>query len=261
MAVVARRRRGDSPIERYLPLIYLLVFGLVVMVVLPSALRPPTQQPNQTAELSPDAPPDKNQSAIISSLNRASSGVATSPNEQTQANGQPVGAPTAPPPPRACPGGVGNPPRQVESLFAPPCAAPFVGDNGGAVYEGVTSNEIRLGVRGTGSKGGSNDCGDNGRIDDMDPTTMSSATRTFWILEKYFNKNFQFYNRRLSFYCIDPASLSIADEQAEAASAEQDYKIFGTPTGDSESCQPLIDHKLVTMCEGLLDSWYQKNFP
>src|SRR5438105_2722399 len=123
MAVAARRRGRESPAERYLPIIYLLVFGLIVMVVLPSALRPPNQQPNQTAELSPDAPPDKNQTAIISSLNRASSGVATSPNEQTtQANGQPVGAPTAPPPPRACPDGVGNPPRQVESLFAPPCA-------------------------------------------------------------------------------------------------------------------------------------------
>ena len=263
------RRRRESPAEKYAPFAYFGVMAIVALIALPSALRPPSQQPNQTAELSPDAPPDKSQTAIISALNRATSGVAGSP-----APGQPQGQeptlqgavapPTTqppPPPPRACPSGVGNPPRQVESVFAPPCAPPFQGDNGGATYEGVSENEIRIGVRGTGAKGGSNDCRDNGRIDDMDPATMPSATRTFFVLEKYFNKNFQFYNRRVSFYCIEPDSLNIQDETKEAASASEDYHIFGTPTGNSISCQPLINNKLVVTCEGLLDAFYQKNAP
>jgi hypothetical protein len=268
VAVTAsRRRRRESPAEQYLPVAYFAAMALVALIALPSALRPPSQQPNQTAELSPDAPPDKSQTAIISALNRGSSGVATSPDqsqpqgEQPAAQGEPPTTRPAVAPPRACPSGIGNPPRQVESIYAPPCAPPFQGDNGGATYEGVTENEIRIGVRGTGAKGGANDCGNNGPIDKMDPTTMDAATRTFFVLEKYFNKNFQLYNRRLSFYCIEPATLMIADESAEAASASQDYHIFGTPTGNSISCQPLINNKLVVTCEGLLDSFYQKNAP
>src|SRR4051812_1502008 len=240
--------------------------ALVALIALPSALRPPNQQPNQTAELSPDAPPDKNQTAIISALNRATSGVATNDEVATTTTTTPpqqaAAPPNAPPPPpRACPGGVGNPPRQVESVYAPGCAAPFQGDNGGETYAGVTGEEIRIGVRGTGTSGGANDCGENGRIDDMDPTGMDAAERTFWVLEKYFNKYFQLYGRRVSFYCIEPASLSIADEQAAAVEAADTFKVFGTPTANAVSCVPLAERKLVSMCDGLLDEFYQSHAP
>ena len=58
MARLARRRKRENKVERFLPLGY---FGLALaaaVMLLPSALRPPAQQPNQTAELSPHAPPE-----------------------------------------------------------------------------------------------------------------------------------------------------------------------------------------------------------
>ena len=64
-----RTRRSTAAAERYLPLVYFGAIVLIAGILLPSALRPPNQQPNQTAQLSPDAPPDKNPDALISSLN------------------------------------------------------------------------------------------------------------------------------------------------------------------------------------------------
>ena len=70
-------QRG-SKVERYLPLIYFAVALVLVIAVLPTVLRPPQQQPHQSAELSPDAPPDKDQQSIISSLGRGQSATAGS---------------------------------------------------------------------------------------------------------------------------------------------------------------------------------------
>ena len=199
-----RRRRRDnkaSKVERYLPLGYFAVAALAAIVILPSALRPPAQQPNQTAELSPNAPPDNKQSAIISSLQRASSGVAAeAPTGPGTASTPAPTTPTTAPPvpatvltPRACPHGVGNPPRQIESLYSAPCAAPFSGSNGGATSKGVAADEIRIGVRGPHYIGdGGGDCDKNGRVDDLiaqGDTTPS--VRTYFVFEKYFNDSMQ----------------------------------------------------------------------
>lgn len=263
-ATVNRRRTRREGSKNYLPLAYIGLAVLAAVLALPSALRPPNQQPNQTAELSPDAPPDKNQTAILSSLNRASSGVAGNDTQAAGPNGA-ANAPTqetVPPPPRACPNGVGNPPRQVESLYAPGCAPPFSGDNGGATSAGVTATEIRIGFRGTANKGNGNDCGTNGRVDDMNPTTMDAATRTIYVFEKYFNKNFQLYGRRISFYCIEPASLSIADEQAEAVDAANQYGLFFAAGGTAgPSCPIFAERHIINFCEAFPADWYRKNAP
>src|SRR5437763_15119101 len=95
---MARRRKGKSTVEKFLPLGYFAVALACAVILLPSALRPPAQQPNQTAELSPNAPPDKNQAAIIGSLQRASSGVAAAP-PAGPGSAAPTTTTTAPPPP------------------------------------------------------------------------------------------------------------------------------------------------------------------
>src|SRR5947199_6192384 len=102
--------------------------GVVLMVaLLPSALRPPAPQTPQTAQLSPDAPPDSKTDSLIASLNRASSGTAGAGTTDA-GNGAPTPGPTTPPGPGtttppttapapstvACPHGYGNPPRQTE---------------------------------------------------------------------------------------------------------------------------------------------------
>ena len=264
-----RRRKRGSSLERFLPLGYVAAAAACAVIILPSALRPPTQQPNQTAELSPDAPPDKNQTAIIGSLNRATSGVAALPGGGTEPTTTTL--PKEPPPqgnsvvtvPRACPRGFGNPPRQVESVYAPPCAGPWSGNNGGATWKGVTANEIRIGVRGLGALGGGNgDCDRNGSIDDLIAQgDVDDAVKTWAALEGYFNKNFQLYGRRLSFYCIEPTTQSVADEESEAVAADQESKIFASGWTYSEACVELARRQVISMCPELSDSWYQKFDP
>ena len=68
--------KSRSLLESYLPFGYLGVALVLVGTLLPTSLRPPNQQPPQSAEFSPDAPPDKNNvESILSALGRASSGV------------------------------------------------------------------------------------------------------------------------------------------------------------------------------------------
>src|SRR5205823_3080497 len=74
-SALARSRGRSGPtksktLEKYLPVIYFAVAIALVLIVLPSALRPPPQQANQSAELSPDAPPQDNQESIVAQFNR-----------------------------------------------------------------------------------------------------------------------------------------------------------------------------------------------
>src|SRR4051812_30887342 len=144
MTATARVVRRSTRSDRYLPLVYLLVALLLGVIILPSVLRPPREQPTTSSGFSPDAPPDKNnQASVFSSFQQASSGT---PGGVTS-EGQQVAAP--PPPPvkevaSACPYGFGTPPRQIESVYAPPCAPAFSGDNGGATTTGVNSTDINI---------------------------------------------------------------------------------------------------------------------
>lgn len=255
-----RRARGDT-VERFLPVAMLVVLAVIAAAILPSALRPPNQQPNQTAALSPDAPPSDDPEAIVASLNRARSGVGGPTGGEATGPGEPGSAPPTSLAPRACPHGVGSPPRQVESIYAPGCAAPFVGDNGGATYRGVTKDEIRLAVRSTGNRGSNSDnCDTNGELDAMDPLTFNPAERTFYVLEQYFNLNFQFYGRQLKFFCVQPEGGSIAQEQAAAALADS-YGVYGAMFSSTVGCAEFTRMKMVAICEGLQDDQYAKAFP
>src|SRR4051812_20669249 len=69
------QRGGEKRIERYLPLAYFALAVILVIILLPTILRPPHTQSQTTAELSPDAPPDAQQS-IVSAFNRGSTGTA-----------------------------------------------------------------------------------------------------------------------------------------------------------------------------------------
>ena len=262
-----RTRRSTAAAERYLPLVYFGAIVLIAGILLPSALRPPNQQPNQTAQLSPDAPPDKNPDALISSLNRASSGTAGTGNTGAAVGAGGLASPGGPTPPttfapRACPKGVGNPPRQVESIYAAPCATPWSGNNGGATWKGVNATEIRVGIRGPGYKcGASYDACHNGPVDQMDPSNMNGAERTFFVLERYFNQSFQLFGRQLRFYFIEPNSLSIQDEQNEAVDADNTYHIFGSPTASSVSCEEWARRQILSYCEELPEKFFNDHRP
>lgn len=110
---------GPSGVERYAPVAYFGLALALILTIIPTALRPPEPPPPTSAEFSPDAPPDEQQT-IVSELGRAGSATAGS-GPPAIAPGLPPAA-LAPGPARSCPLGFGNPPRQTESLYAAPCA-------------------------------------------------------------------------------------------------------------------------------------------
>lgn len=199
--------RGPSRSDRVVPAVF-GVFALVVgLLVLPSTLRPPQDQPQTSSAFSPDAPPDKNQSSIFSSFRSAGSGTSAGVDEV---------APTTTAPPKIvasdCPFGFGNPPRQIESVYAPPCAPAFTGNNGGATARGVSADSINIcflmELTGT--------VGDDGEMPKEHKPGESAAMRTYKVLRDYFNSRYQFYGRSLRFFYVTSDSSQSGDAQARA---------------------------------------------
>lgn len=259
--------RGTRRFERYLPLSYFVVAVVLTVVALPSVLRP-NQQVTQSAELSPDAPPDDEQQSIISALNRANSATAGSTEGVGDGAGVGLERPAVTAVPRACPRGSGLPPRQVESVYAGPCAGPFRGTNGGATWKGVTETEIRIGVRSTASRPSDNrpsvtgECYPNGPIDAIPREDMSEATYTWWVFQEYFNRTFQFYGRQLRFYCVSPTGNGDVEENAQAAQADEEYRIFATPYQLApEACNEYARRQIISFCEYLPHSYYANRGP
>lgn len=263
--------RKGAVASRAGPLSLYVVALIAVLLLLPTVLRPPRLPPNTSAELSPDAPPDENQTAIVSSFNRATSGIGIegTGTGQSEAPGGVLTAPAPPPAveaPRACPGGFGNPPRQVEWVYAAPCATAFTGDNGGATYTGVSADEVRFGfIHCTSSYRATYD----GPVPDKPPEgeDEDDADRTLRVFQQYFNKYFMFYGRRLQLYSVsvpyeaDPSQLcSYTRYRAGMIKMAEEYQVFGATSGFASSTDEGIRRKLVV--EGMGSSeFYQKNFP
>jgi hypothetical protein len=220
---VARQRRSSRS-DRLLPFVYLGVALLLGVIILPSILRPPREQPTTSSGFSPDAPPDKNnQNSVFSSFQQASSGTPGGVSNQ----GPPIAAP--PPPPvkevaSACPYGFGNPPRQIESVYAPPCAPAFSGNNGGSTAPGVNSTDINIcfleELTGTVQNEGE-------MVGEPQPND-SANMRTYKIFRDYFNSRYQFYGRHLRFFYVTPDSSKSGDDQARdrADRAADQYHCF-----------------------------------
>lgn len=193
----------------------------MIGVLLPSALRPPAPQTPQTAQLSPDAPPDKNADSLIASLNRASSGTAGTDalgGLTPGGDNNPLDV-AGPPPPKTegCPHGFGNPPRQTESPYSAPCAPKFRGNNGGSTYKNVTGSEVKVGfwhVLGMPAE--------RGPVPTVCNAGMSPQLRTFCVLQKYFNDRYEFNGRYVRLDAAkddpadDPGARAAADNQATA---------------------------------------------
>src|SRR5436190_16491846 len=105
---MARRKSAGRRSDHAMPVAFMGLGLLLIVILLPSALRPPAPQTNQTAQLSPDAPPDSKTDSLIASLNRASSGTAGAgtglgPSDQAgngaAPNGEGATPPTSVPPP------------------------------------------------------------------------------------------------------------------------------------------------------------------
>lgn len=214
---MARRRK-----TQLLPTTYLALAGLAALLVFPTALRPPADEATTSAEFSPDAPPEDQPESIIESLQQAASRTAGASGDSTAETTTTV--PSVQRPGRhAC---WGDPPRQIESVYSPPCEAAFVGDNGGATSFGVTETEIRIAfapdLSGTVS---GDDCGE---IPETGTTGENGAVRTYRVLRDWFNQNLELYGRKLRFFYACSES-GTRDEEAAASRvvAMKGFKAFG----------------------------------
>src|SRR5688500_5249134 len=137
------RRLRDYP-----PLALAGLVMLVLLALMPSALNLPQTTPSETLEYAPVPPEDDITNPPTGNFD--SLGLGSSRSIGTGASGDsalpgggavPGGAPIKTASTKRC---VGNPPRQTEDPLSPPCVAVFTGDNGGATYQGVTREEVRV---------------------------------------------------------------------------------------------------------------------
>lgn len=97
-------------------------------------------------------------------------------------------------------GAVSCPGPQIEGdPYSPPCRAWGGGNNGGATTAGVTKDTITVAFR---DLGGSYDLGAaisqlTGKQVDLGAITLDDVVRTWNTLITYFNKNFEFYGRKI----------------------------------------------------------------
>ncbi len=210
--------------RQWLPLAYLGLALLAVAVLLPTALRPPPDEASQSAEFSPDAPPDEDPETIIQTLQQAGSRTAgATGNEggtpQTTTTVPVVRAPTR----GQC---YGDPPRQFDSEYSPPCRAAFVGDNGGKTApRGVTATEIRIGL--SPDLSGVTSCGE---IMEEPPADEDGARRTYRVLMSFFNRNLELYGRKMRWFfaCAPDGTAGEPAERARGTRMAEEYQAFAS---------------------------------
>lgn len=197
-------RTRRSALERYGPLAHFGLALALVALLLPTALRPPEPPPSSSAEFSPNAPPDEEQ-PLFSTLTRAASATAGSGPPGIGIGEGPGGGAAGPGGARGCKFGFGNPPKQTDSAYAPPCAPAFTGDNGGATFRGVTANEIRIGIAENPISSGRRTSYDGCTPDEPRPNE-SAPDRTYRIWQSYFSQAFELYGRKLRLCHLRPGS-------------------------------------------------------
>lgn len=233
--------------SKALPALYPLLALVVGALLLPSALRPPPEQTSDSAALNPNAPPDENQEQIVLSQRQASGGAGQAQSEQLTT--------TTTEPPRLPAGSlcIGNPPRQIESIYSAPCAPRFIGNNGGVTGHNVFPNEVRWGFWHTLGAPPA------GPVDDEANPTQA-AKRTFKHLQDYFNKHFEFYGRKVRFYGMS-GNTEAAQNQAIARKADQEYRLFGANHLDKQFCVTFARNGGPVFCQPEATEVYEQNRP
>lgn len=242
--------RGRRRTVDLLPMLSLALSAVVAAVVLPSALRPPPEQQSASSAFSPDAPPEEEADAIVQSLRQAASRTAGA------SGAEPTPVTTVPKVEKPSRGQCfGDPPRQVESLYAAPCRAAFTGDNGGATHKNVSGDEVRVAMwHGLISAS-------EGTIPDAPPPGEGAAMRTLRILQAYFNKNYELYGRRLQIVWMDPADDEEATHRATAVRADEEWGVFASIYLSSPYCDEMARRTLISFCDNFASSFYPPRDP
>jgi hypothetical protein len=149
-SVVLPSRAGSQNARKGLPLVLLIVGLLIALAVLPSALNLPQTNPSTTLEYAPLPPEDDTNPPPVGNFDQFGLGDSSSIDTGGAEGGDGNGLLQDPDEGKSnstkrC---VQTPkgPKQTEDPLAPPCVPdyPHCDQNGGATYQGVTKNEIRL---------------------------------------------------------------------------------------------------------------------
>lgn len=239
--------------KNYPPLAASSLFLILLIVMLPSALNLPTSNPTETLEYAP-VPPDSDSPPPISGGNLASLGLGSSSGivEETGPVEQHVLAER--PSTKRC---VGSPPRQTADPLSPPCVPYFEGDNGGATYQGVTRDEVRVLLyiqTSVGRCGHFKGCQDRpvgqyhdlGQPEQEDEYYQDTYARNW---QRYFNERYQTYNRFVRFFTYYQTSSATSPEERRAHAADN-YSvvkpfavIFDGPSPTNLSAYQEVAHK------------------
>ena len=231
--------------QRWLPVVYFFVAVALVIAILPSTLRPPPQQPPSSAEFAPDAPPDST-NALVASLSRGGTATAgAGAGVQLAGAATPLNAVTTTTAPKrvgkpAKGGCFGNPPRQIESLYAGPCVPQFEGDNGGATYTNVSRDLLKIGLYHP-----TDNC--DGYAPTQPSDNESSGARTTRVLQAYFNAKAETYGREIRLFCMKGGESDTAmHDNAVTAMAENLFVSYYTSLG---YCREMVRLKMPVLCD------------
>ena len=212
---------------------------LGLLAVLPSALNLPQTTPSETLEYAPVPPEDQDQPPPATG-NFSSLGLGSSPGPgasgdpggaELPAGGEVGGRQVKAPSTKRC---VGTPPRQTEDPLSPPCVGFFQGDNGGATYQGVTRDEVRIiimvtGYSSTGSWKGQDASTPTRKYFDLTEPPKDddhSSLRYLRAWQQYFNERYQTYGRLVHFWAFYPGPSVPEERKADAVDNYNKIKPF-----------------------------------
>ena len=219
---------------RYPPMLSMLAGLLIAVLVMPSALNLPQNNPTQTVEFAP-VPPEDSDDPPPPDGNFDQLGLGSS--EGLEGDGAPggdgdgLGGSTTIP--GALDSGIGDNPstyrcvegRQTEDPLSPPCVAFFEGDNFGETYQGVSEDEVNFLVY---IDGLINDLGTSrgneqrpsrqyyDLVNDPPEPDEHVRVRVLRGWQQYFNERYQTYGRFVHFHVY----FSGADRTPEARRAD-----------------------------------------
>ena len=261
MAVVQRRQ---PPAKNYPPLVLASLMVVALLAVMPSALNIPQSTPSETLEYAPVPPEDQDQpppaSGNFSSLGLgSSSGFSAGGNSDAGlpgGGGEVGGRAVKTAGTKRC---VGSPPRQTEDPLSPPCVSYFDGDNGGATYQGVTAEEIRvlIIVPPNNSNGGWKGAGESppiGKYYDLAEPAKDddhSFTRYLRAWQRYFNERYQTYGRFAHFWAFYIGGAT-SPEQRRAEAIDNYNKVKPFAVVSPQAVSYIADYNNVLASKGVL---------
>jgi hypothetical protein len=235
-SVVLPGRAGSQTVRKGSPLLLLLVALIIAVWVLPSSLNLPQTNPATTLEYAPVPPQDNDIPPPIGNFDQFGLGSSSSIDTGGALGGD-LGGKTEPGKNQSTKNCVQTPngPKQTEDPLAPPCVPdyPNCKDNGGATYQGVTSQEIRLlfyldsGIIDIGTARGDEPRPTNKYydLDDQEAPDEHIYGRLLRGWAKYFEDRFQLYCRRPHFWVYYGSPSTAGPEQKRADAADNYDKI------------------------------------